>query len=63
MIVIYPIVWILYYNLFHYSPFIDILDISIFIFLFLKGVNEEEKEKTQLWELTKLRMKLKDRKI
>ena len=38
-------VWILYYNLFHYSLFIDTLDISIFIFLFLKGMNEEEKEK------------------
>ena len=45
MIVVYPIVWILYYNLFHYSPFIDTLDISIFIFLFLKGMNEKEKEK------------------
>ena len=44
MIVVYPIVWILYYNLFHYSPFIDTLDISIF-FLFLKDMNEEEKEK------------------
>ena len=35
-----------YYTItFHYSLFIDTLDISIFIFLFLKGMNEEEKEK------------------